>query len=58
MTQDEQNPAHDPVDDLDTLEGELEEADAADAPQVAEKIARRLGDSLDGIEGGSRSRGL
>jgi hypothetical protein len=58
MTQDPPHPADDPADDLDALEAQLDRVDAADAPDTAEEIARRLGDSLDRIEGGSGSSDL
>ncbi|MEN8235021.1 MAG: hypothetical protein ABFR89_08900 [Actinomycetota bacterium] len=40
--------------DLETLEKELEEVDAAEAPDTAEEIARRLGDALDGVDPGEK----
>lgn len=43
--------------DLDALELELEQSDPADAPEVAEEIARRLGASLDGVDGGTGTGG-
>jgi hypothetical protein len=58
MTQDAPHPADDPADDLDALEARLDGADAADAPETAEEIARRLGESLERIEGGSGSSGF
>jgi ribosome-binding ATPase YchF (GTP1/OBG family) len=45
----------DPVEELDALELELEEVDAADASKAAEEIARRLERSLDEIDGASGS---
>jgi hypothetical protein len=42
-------------DDLKDLESNLETVDAADAPDVAEEIARRLGTALDDIDGANRS---
>ena len=45
----------DPVEELNALEQQLEEVDAADASKTAEEIARRLERSLDEIDGGSGS---
>ena len=53
MTQDQNVPTQ--GDDLDDLESNLETIDAADAPEAAEEIARRLGTALDEIDGGNRS---
>ncbi len=55
MTQDPTPQPDDPGALLDVLEGELDQADAADAPDTAEEIAGRLGDALDQIDGGSGS---
>jgi len=51
MTQDHDRSQADPEVTLDELEKRLEEADGAAAPEVAEEIARRLGDTLDRIDG-------
>lgn len=56
MTQDESPTTDEPAAALDELESRLEADDAADAPATAEEIARRLGDSLDEVEGGRRRR--
>lgn len=53
MTHDQNVPPQ--ADDLDELETKLESIDAADAPEVAEEIARRLGNALDDIDGTDRS---
>ncbi|HZJ48687.1 MAG TPA: hypothetical protein VFD97_06610 [Acidimicrobiia bacterium] len=55
MTQDPRQPAIEADDALDAFETKLDEVDAAEAPETAEEIARRLGDALDHIDGGSRS---
>jgi hypothetical protein len=55
MTDHEDAPAAEPADKLAELEKGLEEADAADAPETAEQIARELGRSLDDIDGGRGS---
>jgi len=55
MTQDSRRPAGESVDEMDALEAKLEESDAAAAPETAEEIARRLGETLDRIEGGRGS---
>ncbi|MEN8113826.1 MAG: hypothetical protein ABFS21_05510 [Actinomycetota bacterium] len=42
------------IDGLEVLEQKLEEGDAADAPNTAEEIARRLGDALDAVTPGEK----
>jgi hypothetical protein len=39
------------AEDLDALESKLQAADAADAPEAAEQVARLLGSALDDIQG-------
>ena len=43
-----------PDGDFDALERALEEADAADAPEAAEEIARGLSDALDAVDPGAK----
>ena len=38
---------HEDTDKISLLQGKLASADAADAPEVAEELARLLGDDLD-----------
>ena len=53
MTQNPDDRVVAPIDDLDDLETNLEGADAADAPAIAEQAAGLLGSALDDIAGGS-----
>lgn len=53
MTHNQEKEAATTGDRLDELEGKLEHADAADAPETAELAARLLGKALDDIDGGS-----
>lgn len=55
MEQNPNDPVSEPPDDLDTLEWDLEQSEPADAPEKAEEIARRLGSTLDDVDGGARS---
>jgi hypothetical protein len=55
MTEHEPGSPEDPADDLDDLERQLEDVDAAEAPDTAEHVARLLGQTLDDIDGGSGS---
>ena len=55
MTQEPEQTPEEPASTLDALEEHLTEADAADAPETAEEIARQLGDALDHIDGGRGS---
>lgn len=48
-TQDSQQP--EPT--IDDLTSELQDADPADAPEVAEELARRLGAQLDDVDDGA-----
>ena len=53
MVQNPNNIVPEPTDDLDTLEADLQQSEPAEAPEKAEEIARRLGNALDGVDGGA-----